>query len=110
MCFTGFLPTKPITTSSDDSSVVSNASTVDREGKNEVIVDRGNLNLRLSSVRTFIFWKCSGLPTSMMGAGDVLEKKWVTELKEVWGERLEAFDDSVGAEKALKGNRGGGAW
>jgi hypothetical protein len=103
--FTGFVSTG----SSSSSPVASDASTISG-GKNEAITNRERPNLRFSNVKTFIFWKCNGLPVTTIDAGGMVEKCWVAELKEVWGEGLEAFDDLIGPEKALKGNRGGGAW
>lgn len=106
--FTGFMPVNlNVNGSSLSPPAAYEVSTVGGKEKNGVTVGREQPNLRFNSVKTFIFWKCSGLPTSVV---DVLEKAWVAELKEVWGEGLEVYDDSIGLEKALKGNKGGGVW
>lgn len=108
--FVGVVPVSPVANSSSSSSpAASDTSFVDDRGDINVIANREQPNLRLNSCRTFVFWKCDGLPTDMADANDVLEKKWAAELREVWGEELEALDDSAGSE-VLKRNRGGGVW
>lgn len=96
--------------SGSSSSAASDISSADDGGDVNAIANREQPNLRFNSCRTFVFWKCSGLPTDLGGPGDVSEKKWIAELREVWGEKLEILDDSTGFDKASKGNRGGGLW
>lgn len=109
--FVGVVPASLVANNPSSSSpTASDMSSADDGGDVNVIANREQPNLRLNSCRTFVFWKCGGLPTDLASAGDVTEKKWIAELKEVWGEELEILDDSAGFEKASKGNRGGGVW
>lgn len=108
--FVGVVPVNLTNSSSSSSPAASDISSADDGGDINSIANRKQPNLRLNNCRTFIFWKCAGLPTDLVGGGDVSEKKWIAELKEVWGEGLEALDDSAGWDKASRGNRAGGVW
>lgn len=116
--FTGFVPSINTSTGFSSSSHASSlTSAFDGKDNANVLSSREPPSLRLAKVRTVVFWKCQGLPVnaaedddSELRKGIMPNKKWVYELKGVWGEALEALDESVGYEKALKGNRGGGAW
>lgn len=108
--FVGVAPGRLVANSSPSSPAASDMSSADDGGEINVIANRKKPNLRLNSCRTFVFWKCGGLPTDPVGPSDISEKRWIAELKEVWGEGLETLDDSAGWDKASKGNKGGGVW